>query len=105
MPQNEMGVQHKSKRRICHCENPCTDSSRGRMIYIYPEKNLRAYPGIVWDTEKWDAACQIRVNIEKSINHFKDSFCLAKRWTRNKKNTPRRPAACQDCPAAYGDRS
>lgn len=36
----------KSKRRICHCDNPCTPSSCGRMIYIYPEKNLRAYPGV-----------------------------------------------------------
>ena len=30
----------KSKRRVCHCDNPCTSSSCGRMIYIYPEKNL-----------------------------------------------------------------
>ena len=26
----------KSKRRVCHCDNPCTTSSCGRMIYIYP---------------------------------------------------------------------
>lgn len=36
----------KSKRRVCHCGNPCTTSSCGRMVYIYPEKNLRAYPGV-----------------------------------------------------------
>ena len=36
----------KTKRRVCHCDNPCTTSSCGRMIYIYPEKNLRAYPGV-----------------------------------------------------------
>ena len=34
---------HKSHRK-CLCENPCTASKCGRMIYIYPEKNLRAYP-------------------------------------------------------------
>src|SRR5699024_2151504 len=73
----------KTKRRVCHCENPCTDSSCGRMIYIYPEKNLRAYPGTIRDTEEWAATYKIRVNVEKSIHHFKDSFCLAKRRTRN----------------------
>ena len=29
--------------RKCHCDNPCTISSCGRMIYIYPEKNLRIF--------------------------------------------------------------
>lgn len=81
----EYNKEDKSKRRVCHCENPCTDSSCGRMIYIYPEKNLRVYPGTIRDTEEWDATYQIRVNVEKSINHFKDSFCLAKRRTRNEK--------------------
>ncbi len=34
--------EDKSKRRVCNCDNPCTTSSCGRMIYVYPEKNLRA---------------------------------------------------------------
>lgn len=28
---------------------------------------------------------KIRVNVEKSINHFKDSFCVANRKTQNEK--------------------
>lgn len=28
---------------------------------------------------------KIRVNVEKSINHFKDSFCIADRKTQNEK--------------------
>ena len=36
----EYNPADKSKRRVCHCDNPCTTSSCGRMIYIYPEKNL-----------------------------------------------------------------
>ena len=28
---------------------------------------------------------KIRVNVEKSINHFKDSFCVANRKTTNEK--------------------
>ena len=39
----EYNRQDKSKRSVCHCDNPCTTSSCSRMIYVYPEKNLRAY--------------------------------------------------------------
>lgn len=74
----------KSKR-VYHCENPCTSSSCGRMIYIYPEKNLRAYPGTARGTEEWDSTCKVRVNVEKTINHFKDSFCVEARKTQNEK--------------------
>ena len=47
------------------------------MIYIYPEKNLRAYPGVERGSQEWEDTYKIRVNVEKSINHFKDSFCIA----------------------------
>ena len=69
--------------RKCHCENPCTTSSCGRMIYIYPEKNLRAYPGVERGSQEWEDTYKIRVNVEKSINHFKDSFCITNRKTQN----------------------
>ena len=81
----EYNRQDKSKRRVCHCDNPCTTSSCGRMIYVYPEKNLRAYPGVERGSKEWDETYKIRVNVEKSINHFKDSFCIAKRKTTNEK--------------------
>ena len=55
------------------------------MFYIYPKKNLRAYPGTARGTLEWDSTYKIRVNVEKSINHFKDSFCVAGRKTRNEK--------------------
>lgn len=77
--------EDKSKRRVCHCDDPCTTSSCGRMIYVYPEKNLRAYPGVERGSKEWDETYKIRVNVEKSINHFKDSFCVAKRKTTNEK--------------------
>lgn len=51
------------------------------MIYIYPEGNLRAYPGVERGSAEWDAAYKVHVNVEKSINHFKDSFCIAKQKT------------------------
>ena len=77
--------EDKSKRRVCNCDNPCTTSSCGRMIYVYPEKNLRAYPGVERGSKEWDETYKIRVNVEKSINHFKDSFCVANRKTTNLK--------------------
>lgn len=81
----EYNRETKTKCRVCHCENPCTTSSCGRMIYIYPEKNLRAYPGVARGSAEWDETYKIRVNVEKSISHFKDSFCVAGRKTQNEK--------------------
>ena len=81
----EYNQQDKSKQRVCHCDDPCTTSSCGKMIYVYPEKNLRAYPGVELGSKVWDETYTIRVNVEKSINHFKDSFCIAKRKTTNEK--------------------
>ncbi len=75
----------KKSKRVCHCGNPCTTSSCGRMFYIYPEKNLRAYPGTTRGTEEWAETYKIRVNVEKAISHFKDSFCAAGRKTQNGK--------------------
>ena len=75
----------KKTKRVCHCDTPCTASSCGRMIYIYPEQNLRAYPGTIRGTKEWDSTYKIRVNVEKSIHHFKDSFCVGGRKTQNEK--------------------
>ena len=75
----------KKTKRVCHCDTPCTASSCGRMIYIYPEQNLCAYPGTIRGTQEWDSTYKVRVNVEKSINHFKDSFCVAGRKTQNEK--------------------
>ena len=82
----EYNKSDRSSRRVCHCDNPCT-SSCGRMIYIYPEQNLRAYPGTIRGTEEWDSTYKIRVNVEKAINHLKDSFCVAGRRTQNEETS------------------
>lgn len=75
----------RKSKRVCYCENPCTESSCGRMFYIYPEKDLRAYPGTIRGTDDWDITYKVRVNVEKSIHHFKDSFCVAGHKTQNEK--------------------
>lgn len=71
--------------RKCHCEAPCTDSKSGRMIYIYPEKDLRLYPGTIRGTDEWKDTYKTRTTVERSINHMKDCFCLEDRKTRNPK--------------------
>ena len=71
--------------RHCFCENPCTTSKCGRMVYIYPEKDLRAYPGAIRGTEEWNNTYKIRTVVERDINHIKDNLCLAGRRTQNEK--------------------
>ena len=71
--------------RVCHCDNPCTTSTCGRMVYIYPEKDLRAYPGTLRGTEEWDNTYKIRTAVERDINHIKENLCLAGRRTQNQK--------------------
>lgn len=72
-------------KRQCYCEKPCTSSSCGRMFYIYPEKDLRAYPGVLRGTDEWNETYKIRSVVEQGINHFKTSFCVAGRKTQNEK--------------------
>ena len=76
----------KKTHRQCCCENPCTTSRCGRMVYIYPEKDLRAYPGTIRGTEEWDDTYKIRTVVERDINHIKDNLCLAGRRTQNEKS-------------------
>lgn len=72
-------------RRRTLCPNPCTSSKCGRMVYIYPEKDLRAAPGTIRGTDDWNDTYKIRTAVERSISHFKDSFCLADRKSQNPK--------------------
>lgn len=71
--------------RVCHCDTPCTSSPGGRMVYLYPEKDLRTYPGTLRGTEEWNDTYKIRTTVERSINHFKDSFGIAGRKTQNER--------------------
>ena len=77
-------VTGKQKRQ-CQCEQPCTDSPSGRMVYIYPEKDFRSYPGTLRGTEEWDNSYKIRTVVERDINHIKENLCLAGRRTQNEK--------------------
>lgn len=73
------------RRRVTHCDHPCTSSKSGRMVYMYPEKDLRAFPGAIRGTEEWNNTYKIRSVVERSLNQFKDSLCVAGRKTQNAK--------------------
>lgn len=75
----------KKSGRKCTCDNPCTNSKSGRMIYVYPEKNLRAYSGALRGTAEWASTYKIHTTVERSINLFKDCFRLAGRNTQNER--------------------
>lgn len=67
-----------SNNPVCICANPCTNSSY-KCSYIYPDKNLRLYPGIPRSTQHWDNLYRHRTLAERSINIFKDDFGVARR--------------------------
>ena len=67
----------KTGTRRCICDKPCTDSSYGKCVYTYPDKNFRLYPGIPRDTEHWKHIYSNRVTMERTINLLKDTFALA----------------------------
>jgi hypothetical protein len=77
-------IDGKSKRRTS-CQEPCTDSPCGRMFYIYPQKDLRVWPGTLRGTSEWDETYKIRSAVEKEIGRLKDSGCASGRKTRNAK--------------------
>ena len=77
--------ESKTSHRQCLCDHPCTSSKCGRMVYIYPEKDLRAYPGVIRGTKEWDDTYKVRTVVERDINHIKENLCLAGRRTQNEK--------------------
>ena len=72
-------------RRRTHCENPCTSSKCGRMVYLYPEKDLRTCPGAIRGTDDWNNTYKVRTVVERSIGHFKHCFGISGRKTQNEK--------------------
>ena len=72
-----------NKKRICTCENPCCSSKTGRVVYTYPDKNFRLYPGTLRGTDEWNKLYKIRNVVEQSINHIKTNMGIAGRKTRN----------------------
>jgi len=65
------------------CERPCTSSKCGRVIYTYPHKNLRLYPGVARESEEFAEIYNRRTAVERSINLLKDTLGVSNRKTSN----------------------
>jgi transposase len=76
-------TKYINRKFVCFCENPCSPSLSGRMVYTYSHKSLRIYPGILRDSQEWETLYKKRANIEKSINTLKESMCAGIRKTYN----------------------
>jgi hypothetical protein len=79
-------INHIGGKRNCYCENPCTDSSYGRVVYTYPNQDLRTYPGIIRDTDDWINLYKKRGVVEQTINYFKDAMVTGNLKTQNLKS-------------------
>lgn len=55
------------------------------MIYIQQDNNYCTYPGTIRGTKDWDNIYKTRTEVEKQINHIKETLCLASRHTQNEK--------------------
>lgn len=73
------------RSRTCTCPTPCTDSSYGRCVYTYPDKDFRTYPGLLRGTEHWDNLYRHRVTIERTIDLLKRTFGVGNRCSTNVK--------------------
>ena len=71
----------------CNCENPCTPSKYGRCVYIYPDADLRLYPGILRGCPEWNDLYARRTAVERSIGSFKYVLGVEQRKTFNSLTT------------------
>ena len=71
----------------CTCENPCTVSKYGRCVYIYPDADLRLYPGILRGSPDWAELYARRTAVERSIGSFKYVLGVEQRKTSDSLTT------------------
>jgi transposase len=83
-PKSKMAKQQDGRFVwLCQCGNPCTTSKTGRCVHIYPDKNLRLYPGISRDDPLFETIYKQRTAVERSISSLKGTLCLQGRKTSN----------------------
>lgn len=71
----------------CNCDNPCSASKYGRCVYIYPDADLRLYPGILRGSPEWNELYARRIAVERSIGSFKFVLGVEQRKTSNSLTT------------------
>ena len=71
----------------CRCDRPCSASAYGRCVYIYPDADLRLYPGILRGSDQWAELYAKRTAVERSIGSFKHVLGVQQRKTSNSLTT------------------
>ena len=82
-PKARVVQTEKGATRRCFCQKSCSDSKYGKSTYIYPNKNLRLYPGIARDSDEFTKIYARRSAVERSINTLKDTLGVQGRKTSN----------------------
>jgi hypothetical protein len=82
-PKTERRLTERGATWRCTCQTPCTDSKYGKCVYVYPDKNLRLYPGVSRDDQKFAAIYTQRTAVERSISSLKETLCIQGRKTSN----------------------
>jgi len=82
-PKTHVLQTDKGATRRCLCDNPCSDSKYGKSLYVYPDKNLRLYPGLARASDEFAKIYAHRSAVERSINMLKDTLGLQGRKTSN----------------------
>ena len=77
------GSKKRRNTRVCTCQSPCTDSKYGKCVYVYPDRDLRLYPGISRDDPEFDEIYKHRAAVERAIASLKCNLCLDGRKTSN----------------------
>ena len=80
-------LESSGMTRRCFCNNPCSESKYGKCVYIYPNKNLRLYPGLSRDSQEFETICNHRTSVERTINTLKHTLGIQGRKTSNELTT------------------
>lgn len=76
-------AKRKGKKLITTCNNPCSKDDKVKTHYVYPNKNLRLYPGVLRGSNEWIGTYKKRTIIERSFASLKFNPCVSNPRTLN----------------------
>ncbi len=68
----------------CSCQNECSKSSYGRVIYTYPNSNYRLFTPIPRGTQRWKDIFKKRTSVERTNKRTKVDYALQNTKARTK---------------------
>ncbi|PRR71578.1 transposase [Neomoorella humiferrea] len=66
------------KGYTCTCQDPCTPSKSGRMVYTYPQDNYRKNTPVPRNSELWKKIYLLRIAVEQAISRLKLPLMLGR---------------------------